>query len=115
MSFSERKNAGIYGHSQYANYLGAKLEHLNLGEPLFKSSTQARKKVYQYIQALDKLNENESEYPSHVAEMQRRAIAKWLATEILAHKFNSDFVFDLDEYRPYTKKIREIFCLANLP
>lgn len=107
MTFEERKNAGVHSHTNFASYLGAKLEHLNPGEPLFKKSAAARKKIIQNIQEIQKLNPNIDEYPSHVEELQRRSISKWIAAEELAHKFNAHFVFDLDGYKPYAKKIRE--------
>ena len=115
MSFRERKQAGIYGHQQFANYLGAKLEHLNTDEPLFKRTAKARRRLLKNVESLSGLDEKSDEYPENVAEMQRRAISKWLAAEMLAKKFDSDFIFDLDEYRPYAKRIREKILINDNP
>lgn len=115
MSVEERRNAGIYGHQQFANYLGAKLEHLNADEPLFIHTAKARRGLASNLKLLSDFKENEDVYPENVAEMQRRAISKWLAAEILARKFNTDFIFDLDEYRPYAKRIREKLLIDSEP
>jgi hypothetical protein len=115
MSFRERKQAGIYGHQQYSNYLGAILEHLNADEPLFISKAKARRGVLTNIKTLSNFDEKSTKYPENVAEMQRRAISKWLAAEILARKFDSNFIFDLDEYRPYAKRIRERLLINDKP
>jgi len=115
MSFDDRKATGIYGHQQFVNYLGAKLEHLNADEPLFKRLAKARREVIKNINSLLLLDRHQHEYPLHVAEMQRRAIAKWLAAELLAHKFKTTFIFDLDEYRPYAKIIRENVLIDRSP
>ncbi len=115
MSVKERKHAGIYGHQQFTNYLGAKLEHLNADEPLFKRTAKARRRLAKNIKLLSGVNECSDEYPENVAEVQRRAVSKWLAAEILARKFDSDFIFDLDEYRPYAKWIRERLLIDNKP
>ena len=107
MSFAEKKRTAEYGHTQFANYLGAKLEHLNPGEPLFQSVAAARSRLAEFISKMRKLQDGRDAWPADVAEMQRRAISKWLAAEILAQRLGSDYVFDLDEYRPYAKLIRE--------
>ena len=115
MSFQERKNAGIYGHQQFSNYLGAKLEHLNADEPLFKHTAKARRGLSNNIKTLSDFDEKKHKYPENVAEMQRRAISKWLAAEILARKFDSNFIFDLDEYGSYAKRIRERLLINDSP
>jgi hypothetical protein len=115
MNFRERKQAGIYGHQQFLNYLGAKLEHLNADEPLFIRTAKARRGIVNNIKVLSNFDEKSTNYPENVAEMQRRAISKWLAAEILAKKFDSNFIFDLDEYRPYAKRIRERLMINDKP
>ncbi len=115
MSIEERLRAGIYGHRQFSNYLGAKLEHLNTDEPLFKQTAEARRRTARNIKLISALDANSSKYPEHVGEVQRRAISKWLAAELLARKFGSDFIFDLDEYRPYAKRIREKLLINKQP
>ena len=115
MSFSEKRQAAEYGHAQFANYLGAKLEHLNPGEPLFRSLASARLRTHEFLRKIKRLDESRDAWPSDVAEMQRRAISKWLAAEVLAKRLGSDFVFDLDEYRPYAKLIRERVLVDDQP
>lgn len=100
------KNTAFFGHQQFAGYLGAKLTHLNTEESYFRSVAKAWRRTNNFMRTISELDQDQP-LPSSIAEMQRRAIAKWLAGEIIAYKAGASALHDLDEYRPYAKLIRE--------